>query len=265
MRHHASHRTIPKGQTKMYGVPLLDAIAFALFALAWLAYHHFVENASRDSGSLNGLMNDYRVRWMEEMSEREVRILDSAIMSSLQGGTAFFASSSLIAIGGAVTLLRATDDVLRIFSDLPFGLVVSRGLWEAKVIGLATIFGYAFFKFSWSYRLFNYAAILLGATPEAADPDTALRRQTSYRAARMGIAAARHFSRGQRAFFFALAYLGWFISPYVLIVATAATLFAMWSRQFNSDARRAIAAEPPEIRFPRRDAGPRDASTTDYG
>ena len=31
------------------------------------------------------------------------------------------------------------------------------------MIGLAVIFVYAFFKFAWSYRLFNYAAILLGA------------------------------------------------------------------------------------------------------
>ena len=38
-------------------------------------------------------------------------------------------------------------------------------LWEAKTIGLAVIFVYAFFKFAWSYRLYNYVAIMLGATP----------------------------------------------------------------------------------------------------
>ena len=246
-------------------VLLPDVAAFLLFVLGWVLYHHFVEDASRESNSLNGLMNDYRLRWMEQMSARDVRIIDSAIMSGLQGGTAFFASSSLIAVGGAVTLLRGTDDLLRVFSDLPLGMVVSRGLWETKVIGLAAIFGYAFFKFSWSYRLFNYAAILLGATPEAGDPDAALRRQTSYRAARMGIAAARHFSRGQRAFFFALAYMGWFISPYVLIATTAGTMFAMWSRQFRSDARRAAIAEAPEVKFPRRRPAPPDTATADHG
>ena len=34
-----------------------------------------------------------------------------------------------------------------------------------KVIGLAVIFVYAFFKFAWSYRLFNYMAIIVGAVP----------------------------------------------------------------------------------------------------
>ena len=49
-----------------------------------------------------------------------------------------------------------------------------------------------------------------------------------------------HFNRGQRAFFFALAYLGWFISPWLFLIATAAVLTVMWRRQFSSDARRAL-------------------------
>ena len=44
------------------------------------------------------------------------------------------------------------------------------------------------------------------------------------RTAEMTIVAGRHFTRGQRAFFFALGYLGWFVGPWVLIVATAAVL-----------------------------------------
>jgi uncharacterized membrane protein len=51
--------------------------------------------------------------------------------------------------------------------------------------------------------------------------------------------AGRHFNRGQRAFFFALAYLGWFISPSVFMVTTA----VMWARQFVSDSRRAVLDE----------------------
>ena len=119
---------------------------------------------------LNAMMNTYRIAWMEQMSRREVRIVDTAITGSLQNGTAFFASTSLIAIGGAATLMRGTDDVLKVFSDLPFGLATTRWLWEVKVLGLAAIFGYAFFKFAWSYRLYNYAAVLIGATPPANSP-----------------------------------------------------------------------------------------------
>ena len=62
------------------------------------------------------------------------------------------------------------------------------------------------------------------------------------RTARLFDAAGRHFNHGQRAFFFALGYLGWFVSPYVFILSTSAVVFVMWWRQFRSDARRAMDA-----------------------
>ena len=108
------------------------------------------------------------------------------------------------------------------------------------VVGLAVIFVYAFYKFAWSYRLFNYAAILLGAVPGAGQGDRREAEAAAEPAGRMNVVAGRHFNRGQRAFFFALAYLGWFISAYVLLVSTAACLFVMWRRQIASDAVAAL-------------------------
>lgn len=224
-------------------LPLIDLVAFAFFIFAWAGYHFYVDLVSPRKRGLNAMMNVYRVSWMEQMSRREVRIVDTAVTASLQNGTAFFASTSLIAIGAAATLLRGTDDVLRVFADLPFGLTTSRWLWEVKVLGLGAIFGYAFFKFAWSYRLYNYSAILIGATPPASSPHVEERQRALMRAARMNIAAGRHFTRGQRAFFFSFAYLGWFVSPYVFLITTAGILYVTWARQFASDARDALLRE----------------------
>jgi uncharacterized membrane protein len=60
------------------------------------------------------------------------------------------------------------------------------------------------------------------------------------RTTRLFEAAGRHFNRGQRAFFFALGYLGWFIGPLVLIGTTIAVVVVFWRRQFASDARQAV-------------------------
>ena len=60
------------------------------------------------------------------------------------------------------------------------------------------------------------------------------------RTTRLFEAAGRHFNRGQRAFFFALGYLGWFVSPWVLFVTTAAVVIVTWRRQFASNAWRAM-------------------------
>jgi uncharacterized membrane protein len=226
----------------MFALNLLDATALAYFIAAWVLYARFVESSRFGRTTLNAMMHVQRMRWMERMLVRDVRIIDTQIMGSLQNGTAFFASTSLFAIGGALSLLRAADDVLRVFSDLPFGIQASRGLWELKVIGLTVIFVYAFFKFAWSYRLFNYAAILLGATPPLEEATTPEAQNHVRRLAGLTTAAGNHFNRGQRAFFYALGYLGWFLSPLVFIGTTTAVLVVMALRQYHSDGRSAVAA-----------------------
>ena len=217
-----------------------DLVALACFIAAWIVYAIALEWTEHGKQSLNAQMNRYRYIWMERMLAREVRLIDTQIVASLQNGNAFFASTSLIAIGGTLTLLHSTDEVLAVIGALPFGIRTTAVQWEAKTMGLAIIFVYAFFKFAWSYRLFNYMAIMLGATPPVEQQDTAESKAHIARVGRLCEIAGLHFNRGQRAFFFALGYLGWFISPWVLIVATAAVVVVMWRRQFFSDSRRAV-------------------------
>ena len=224
----------------MPGFSLLDSVALAFFVVAWLGYNLAVERHPAGRTGLNVLMNAQRRAWLDQTVMRENRIVDTTINASLQNGTAFFASTSLFAIGGVLTLFRSTGDVLELFAELPFGVVTTRAAWEMKTIGLAVIFVYAFFKFGWSYRLFNYGAVLIGAVPPLRSSDEVQVRAAAARAAAMNVVAAMHFNRGQRAFFFALAYLGWFLSAYVFVAATAAVLVVMWRRQFASDARRVL-------------------------
>ncbi len=70
-------------------------------------------------------------------------------------------------------------------------------------------------------------------------------------------AVAVDFNRGQRAFFFALGYLGWFLGPLPLALTTTGVVIVMWRRQFASDARKAFEAE---LERPRRNRD--DAKTT---
>lgn len=226
----------------MAGFGTLDFIAIAFFAAAWIGYLLAVEVGPHAKRSLNTLMNERRERWIMESVKRENRIIDTQVMNGLQNGTAFFASTSLIAIGGSLTLLQSADRVVQIFADLPFATPTTRAAWEIKVIGLAVIFAYAFFKFGWSYRLFNYCAILIGAIPPHTEADKPETIAAAREAVRMNIVAGLHFNRGQRAFFFALAYLGWFISPWLFLIATAAVLTVMWRRQFASDSAAAVGA-----------------------
>jgi uncharacterized membrane protein len=219
---------------------ILDIVALSFFVAAWGGYAYMTEVSAISRTGLNALMNGYRETWMRRMLEREQRMVDTQILVALHNGTAFFATTSLFAIGGALTLLRSSVEMTAIFADLPVGLETSRSLWEIKAIGITVIFVYAFFKFAWSYRLYNYVAILLGATPLPKDKDTPEADAHVLRTARLFTIAGRHFNRGQRAFFFALGYLGWFAGPIVLMITTAVVVVVMWWRQYKSDSLRAV-------------------------
>ena len=221
----------------------LDLAALGFFVLTWIAYAILLEWTPHGRTGLNARMHVYRDRWMREMLRRDMRMVDAQIMASLQNGTAFFASTSLIAVGGTLTILRTTDDLITIVSTLPFGVQTTRMLWEIKTIGLAVIFVYAFFKFAWSYRLYNYVAIMIGAMPPSSEKDEPDAKRHALRTSRLCESAGRHFNRGQRAFFFALGYLGWFVSPWLLFATTAAIVVVMWGRQFTSDASASVASE----------------------
>ena len=222
---------------------LVDIIAVSFFVLEWTVYAITLEHSAYGRNSLSARMNVFREVWIRRMLDREARMVDMQIMGSLQNGTAFFASTSLFAIGGALALLRATNDALAVLGALPIDIAPSPALWEIKCVGLILIFIYAFFKFSWSYRLFNYVAILLGAMPPASQRDTEEAQAHVMRTTRLFESAGSHFNRGQRAFFFALGYLGWFISPWVLFITTAAVVVVIWRRQFASNAWKAMEAE----------------------
>lgn len=222
----------------------VDIIAVGFFALAWLLYSITLEHTAYGRNGLSARMNLFRETWVRRMLDREARMVDMQIMASLQNGTAFFASTSLFAIGGALALLRATNDALAVFATLPIDIAPSPALWEIKCVGLILIFIYAFFKFAWSYRLFNYVAILFGAMPPASERDTPEAQADVVRTTKLFESAGAHFNRGQRAFFFALGYLGWFVSPWVLSVTTAAVLIVTWRRQFASNAWKAMDASP---------------------
>ena len=221
---------------------ILDVIALGFFIVAWVGYAYMTERSR---------MQPQRP---QRAHERLPRDLDAphARARAAHGRHADHGGAAerhrVLRHDLAVRDRRRADhpaferrDRPPIAAHLPVGIEASRGLWEAKAIGLTVIFVYAFFKFAWSYRLYNYVAILLGAMPLPAEKDTPEAEAHVLRTAGLFTTAGRHFNRGQRAFFFALGYLGWFAGPMVLIATTTVVVVVMWWRQYKSDSLRAVA------------------------
>ncbi|MGD9740517.1 MAG: DUF599 domain-containing protein [Bauldia sp.] len=212
----------------------LDAIAMIAFAIAWAGYALIVDHGPLSRHTLSSAMNRERRTWIGLVQAREVRIADTNIIAGLQQGSAFFASTSALAIGGCLAILGSSDLVATVLDDLTPGYISTGVTFDVKVLGLIVIFVYAFFKFSWGYRLYNYASILLGALPPARDAGTPAADTAIEKTALFLALGSRNFNRGQRAFLFSLAYLGWLASPWFIIAGTLIVVIVLVHRQFFS-------------------------------
>lgn len=220
-----------------------DVFALGIFIASWLALELVLGYSPLAKFSLSGLMAAQRRQWILVLADREMRMVDTQIMAGLQQGCAFFASTSMIGIGGCFALLGSTETALQIYRDLPLD-EFSRTAWEIKSLGLALILAYSFFKFGWAYRLFNYCGVLLGAVPEPIVDNREQRITAALRLAHMNILAGRHFTAGMRGLFFSMGYLGWFISPEMLVFTTLAVALVLVRRQYFSNARRTLLEDP---------------------
>lgn len=216
----------------------LDLIALLWYLVFWLLFSFIADHSALKHRSLSELMNGHRHRWMKALAKRELRMIDTSIITGLQNGTAFFASTSLLAIGAGFALLNSTDLALQVSEDLSLPIETTRGLWEAKVLVLILVYVYAFFKFGWAYRLFNYTSILIGAFPYHEDEGDEAVDAAVDQATELNSLAGRHFNLGLRAFFFSLALFGWFIHPYLLMAATTFVSLVLVRRQFFSRSAR---------------------------
>lgn len=219
-----------------FGFGLVDLVAIVLFFATWLAYSWLVNNSRWRDRSISQQMVAYRYQWMLNMVHREVRMVDALINSSLQQGVLFFASTSILLIGGLLAGLGATESAIRVLGDIPFSSTDTRVEWEVKIMLLVFIFMFAFFKFAWSYRLLNYVVIMIGAAPDVPKEEGPVEVAEHYaqKVAQMQAIGARHFTTGLSAYFFALSAIAWFVNGWAFIAATAWVFLVLYRRAFLS-------------------------------
>ncbi len=211
-----------------------DAVAVALLVIAALATGWWIEHPPRDRPSVSRIMADYRREWMRQIPLRDARIFDATILGSLRQGTAFFASTVLIAIGGVLALVGNTTPLQGLAEEIIRDHAPTL-LWQIKLLTVAAFLAQAFLKFVWSHRIFGYCSVMVAAIPQdSTDPrGPAL----AARAGELQVRAAINFNRGLRAVYFAIAALGWLLGPWALMAATAVVAATVITREFASVSR----------------------------
>jgi uncharacterized membrane protein len=210
-----------------------DWTALAFFTVCWFGYAVYSDRKDVREDSLFSATNRMRLQWMREMLGRENRSVDAIIIGNLTRSFTFFASTTMFVLAALVSVLGYRERVNAIIADIPFAKLSDGAFWQMKIYLLIIIFIYAFFKFTWSLRQYNYVSLFIGAVP---DYRARLNEHEhlAQKGANLTVNAARHFNNGLRAYYFGLAALGWFVHPYLFIAATAWIVHVTHRREFRS-------------------------------
>jgi uncharacterized membrane protein len=81
-------------------LPWQDWVALGLFFFGWVAYAVFAARRARVQRTLLASTNHYRMRWMAQVTHRDQRIVDAAITQNLASSPSFWASTTILILGG---------------------------------------------------------------------------------------------------------------------------------------------------------------------
>ncbi len=227
-------------------MPWADWLALGLFFVGWIGYARFAKKQSLTEASVLAATNRERRRWMLQMTHREVRVIDGVVVQSLSTSPSFFASTTILIIGGLLAVLGASEKATELVRELPFAARTSALVFDLKLVLLAAIFVYAFFRFTWSMRQYTFGALLVASAPDASqfENDGLSREAFAERAGRVVGLAAETFNDGLRAYYLAFAAVSWFFSPWIFMLGTATVIYILYQREFRSEVLEALETDP---------------------
>ncbi|MCU0769913.1 MAG: DUF599 domain-containing protein [Burkholderiaceae bacterium] len=214
-----------------------DALALAWFVVGWWGYAAFARRRAAEGGSLLATTNRYRRQWMVQTTARDNRVIDGVVVQNLSTSPSFFASTTILIVGGLLALLGATEEAAKIVKEIPFAARTSALVFDLKLAVLAAVFVYAFFRFTWSMRQYTFGALLIASAPDASEfaSGAASREEFADRAGRVVGLAAETFNDGLRAYYMAFAVILWFFAPIAFACGTAGIIYLLYQREFRSE------------------------------
>lgn len=221
------------------GFTALDLTAVGVFFAIWFAYTLLFDGRLRRPTAINSLMLILRREWMRRLLHRDARIVDSQLVGHTIHSAAFFASTTMLVLAGLIGVLGSADRVYAASANISLLLGGGQRLFEWKLMLLIGIFIYAFLKFTWALRQFNYFCAVIGSAPDASE-DPAETEAYAGRMTEVLTHAVRELNAGVRAYYFAFASFGWFIHPIAFMASTLLMVLVLGRRQLGSPTAHAL-------------------------
>lgn len=215
----------------------LNIGALIWFFCLWIGYARFAHSRAKHSNQgLAAVMGRRRREWVRQMLQRDLRVPDAALMSSLERNVTFLASSSMLILAGLLTVFVSVGRLQAVLFDVPFYIESSSFQLHLKLLVLIFIYAYAFFTFTWSIRQYGFAFVAIGSAPSPQEVEDHPEKVENFvRVCGKIIDLAAHTNNyGLRAFYFSLSVLAWFINGWLFMVAATLVVVVLYNREFRS-------------------------------
>lgn len=217
-----------------------DFFALMVFVFSWAGYTWFAKKRAKTDNCIARCLHKHRIHWMYEVMERDFRMADAALLANLERNIAFFASTTLLVLAGALTLFSQVEKLEQVIASIPFADTPDHGMIQIKLFVIVVIFVMAFFHFTWSMRQYGFLNVMIGASPVSVNPPNENHQRYALQMAIVQDQAAHSYNYGLRAYYFSMAVVLWFFHPILLIFVSLSVVYTLFNREFHSKAVKAI-------------------------
>lgn len=215
----------------------LHALAIGLIIISWSGYSHFLKFLGH--GTLNSRLELARYQWITEMTGRDAKPFDAVLLGHIVHSVGFFGSATLIVLAGVLTAFISLDKFHKAVSGFPYIQTTSFELFTLQYSFLVLVLVVCFFSFTYALRKLIYAISLVGALPDGTNENPVNMRLVGYTATVLS-ESLKTFNFGIRGYYYAVASLFLFISPWLCVLVTLITTFVLVYRQMATTTSRAI-------------------------
>ncbi len=205
--------------------------------LCWFAYNYGVPLIERKRPSLSVIMSMQRRRWVKNATLRESP-LDAILSANLMSSVSFLASTSVLLVLAIFAAIGQTSSVMEALNGVGMGVEYAPADLRIHFVVMLAIFTLSFFAFTLALRQFNHFCIMIGAM----DHSGRVSEAEIDAIAQLNTLAAKNFNNGIRAYYFSVATVAWFASPWLAIIASVVTVAFLIHREFFSSAHRIAAS-----------------------
>lgn len=212
-------------------------VAIVLLFACWFSYSFALAALAR--GSLNSQLTIVRLYWLSAATRRAAKPFDAVLLGNLMNSIAFFGSATMIVLAGVITVFTSAKSIHTTMSELAFIEAVSLEMFALQIALVALVLAICFFSFIYAVRKLIYTVSLIGALPDISEGCETHDAMVEAASVVLSEAIAT-LNLGIRGYYYSIAMLCIFISPYACIAATVVATAILFYRQLATRTSRAI-------------------------